>query len=197
MQAIVIKSIPFEDTGRILTLFTESQGLLSLIIKRIKENDFLLRNISSVLSLSEFHISKGRGDLYRLQDASLLDCFLEIRNDYEKLNHAGAMLKILQQTQEPEKPSPLLFFLLRSYLKNMKASTNPKALELSFYLKTLDHEGLFPHERELSPIAFTPSQWNLVQELCYVKSFARLAELNLAQDLISKLAEFVILCQNL
>lgn len=194
MEGIVLKSTPFEDSGRILTLYTEKEGLLNLIVRKVGQKDFSLRNILSVLSLSEFHIHKGSGDLFRLQDASLVDCFLEIRNQLEKLTLAGGMLRQVAKMQLPLKPSPLLFKLLKAYLIHMKSSTNPAPLYFSFSLKHLLHEGLFPHERELSPIPLTIEEWDLVLTLCSAKHFTSLSPLQIPETLKDKLNEFIDLC---
>lgn len=42
VEAIVLKSIPFQEKNRILTIFSKEEGLLSLIVKKISSPICLL-----------------------------------------------------------------------------------------------------------------------------------------------------------
>jgi len=190
MEGIVLKSTPFGDTGRIITIYTQDSGVVSAILRRIGQKNLTLQNATSVLSLSEFHLVKGKGDLYRFQDASLIDNFLELRNHFDKLTAAGNILKCIQKTQIPENPSPALYLLLKTYLYNMKTSENPENLYLSFQLKLLQYEGVFSPQREHSPVFFTQEEWELVKNLSFAKSFTNLSVLKTPKNFNKKLSGF-------
>lgn len=192
MEGIVLRSIPFEECSRIITLFTPAMGVCGVMMKEVGKKNLALLNITSVLSISEFQLSGGRSELYRLKDAALIDDFQAIRNDLAKLSAAGKMLKAVLKTQLPSNPSPTLYFLLRHYLEKMKSTTNPDNLYLSFYLKLLGHEGLFPAEQSLSPIPFSPEEWDTIATFRHCKSFDALSRLPSMNHLEKKLSELII-----
>lgn len=190
MQGIVLKSIPYQDKHRIITLFTESHGLLSVLLQNFSKSRFGMQNVSSTLSHGEFHLKKGRGDLYLFRDATLLDAFLPIRQDLEKLLFAGKLLKIIHKTQYPEKPSPLLFALLKNYLNKIKTSPPSEILLVSFYVKILSHEGLLPERLEEISFPFNEKEWKLLKELQTAKTFTALATLDFDKELFDKTEQF-------
>jgi len=171
MEAIVLSSLPYLETGRIITFFTDMGGILSAIIKKVNKKDSLLTNVLSPLSHSHLQLTKGKSDLYQIQDASLINPFLSIRNDLDKLSAAGKILKTLKKSQIPENPAPLLFLLTIAYLKRLESSPNPFAISLSFQGKILRYEGFFPQKEEDSPVPFEKEEWNTLSTLAFSKSF--------------------------
>jgi DNA repair protein RecO len=187
MEAIVLSSLPYQETGRILTLFTDKGGVLSAIIKRVNKKDSLLTNVLSPLSHSHLQLSKGNSDLYQIQDASLLNPFLQIRGNLDKLTAAGKLLKLLKKSQFPEKPSPILFALTISYLKRLESSINPASLAISFQGKILRHEGIFPENKEESAVPLEQEEWDILNTLSFSKSFEELENVKLPTLLPAKI----------
>jgi DNA repair protein RecO len=187
MEAIILSSLPYLETGRIITLFTNERGVLSAIIKRINKKDSLLTNVLSPLSHSHLELTKGRSDLYQIEDATLLNPFLQIRGNLDKLSAAGKILKTLKKSQIPEKPAPLLFALTIAYLKRLEFSPNPFSIALSFQGKSIRHEGLFPDTVKDSPIPFEKEEWEILSTLSFSKSFEEIENTKIPTLLQGKL----------
>jgi DNA repair protein RecO len=144
-EGVVLKAVLHKDQERIITIFTHDHGLMSLIVKRIQGRMML----TTPLCRAEFIYTKGRSDLYRLQDGSVIDSFLELRNHLHHLQAAGELAQAILHSQLPGKSSPKLYALLCAYLKNISLFPDPLPLTLSFRLKLLSHDGLL-HWDDLS-----------------------------------------------
>lgn len=205
-DGIVLKSIDYKDRHKIITVFTGDFGILSMMVKRVKNNV----NLTSPLSRIEFSASSGRGDLYHFKEGRTIDLFPELRERFSSIKSAGRILKLLLLSQFPEKPAPQLYALLLSYLKKLPA--NPTTIFYSFLLKLLSYEGglhLTPNcaacAKPLQTLSlcdgegfcsscaphtsllFMPSEWTELKALVSTRHFSTLSSLSLSEPLQAKL----------
>ena len=150
-EGIVLKAIPFKENDRILSLFTPDRGVMSLYVRGLSKKKPALVNLTTPLCRAEYHFRKGRSDLYRFIDGTILDLHLPMRRSYHHLEYAGKMLQAILKAQMPGKKSEGLYYLLISYLKKLSDLSFPETLWVSFELKLLKYEGLLAiHETCLS-----------------------------------------------
>lgn len=196
MEAIVLKSTPYQESGRVISLFTKTHGILSAIAPRIGKKNVSLTNILSPLSHSHFELTRGKSDLHKINDASLISSFLPIRENLDRLTAASSILQTLSKTQLPEKPATPLFNLLILYLTRLQTSKNPKALSLSFQIKLLRYDGLFPSKKEDSPILLKEEEWTSLISLGFLRSFEELETITTSDALLQKTKELLTLSLN-
>ncbi len=188
MDAIVLKATKYEDDGRILKIFTKEAGLVSVIVKKISKKGTYWQTLTSPLARGEFHLKQGNSALYTLSDASLTDPYLEIRENLDKLEAACTILRALLLSQHPEKASPALFHLTLVYLKKLKTFSTPALIALSFQMKLLNFEGLFPESKEELQETIGADEWVQLQCLCHTKTFDLLESIS-PSTLLKKTAE--------
>lgn len=145
-EGIVLKSIPYKDSDRILSVFTPDRGVISLYVGRISKSRPAMVNLTTPLCRAEFIFRKGRSDLHRFVDGTILDLNLKLRRSYQQLEYAGKMLNAILTSQMPGKSAPALYVLLTNYLKRLSDFPRLDALWASFQLKLLKHEGLLSIE---------------------------------------------------
>jgi hypothetical protein len=174
-EGIVLKAINHKDQERIITLFTRQHGLMSLIVKRIKNYMML----TTPLCHAEFIYTKGRSELYRFQDGTVIDGLIQLRNHLRHLQAAGDMVQAILQSQLPGKPSPKLYELLLACLKALPEFPDPLSLTLAFRLKLLAHEGVI-HQDQLSPD---------LKELIHARSFQKIRAIKVDQKLKFEISE--------
>lgn len=133
-----------EDDSRIVTLFSADYGLISVIMKRIRKNDYQKRTLSTSLTKGEYVLLPGKKDLYRFSDGHVIDAHIPFRNDWKKLQASIAMGNAILSSQWQGKPARAIYQLFTSYLKALTKSYDEKLIELSFLLKLLKHEGFLP-----------------------------------------------------
>lgn len=207
-EGIVLKAVPFKENDRILTLFTPDQGVMSLYVRGLSKKKPTLTNLATPLSRGEFVFRKGRSDLHKFLDGTILDLHLTLRKSYHHLEVGGRILQAIHHTQLPGKGSPSLYTLLASYLKKLGEATYPETLSASFHLKLLKHEGLLSLQDLCSacgkesatlisegesrcktcqgPLSFpfTPLDWKTLTALTHTRQFEPLLDLELSHSLL-------------
>jgi DNA repair protein RecO (recombination protein O) len=142
-NAIVLKTQPFEESGKMIILLTKDFGVQSAIVKAIPKERLDLIQATTPLFEGNYHLKKGRSDLYKIIEVTPIHYYHLLKQDFQRLTCATLMLKLIIKTQIKNKPIPLLYLLLSKYFQELEKSLKPKNLLLSFYLKFLRHEGLF------------------------------------------------------
>jgi len=141
-EGIVLKTLDYKESERIITLFTPHEGIISVIVKRLSKKKPHLINLTSPLCRAEVLYRRGKSDLCLFLDGTILDLNLPLRKSYSTLQLGGKMLRAISLSQFPGKPAPLLYKLLLFYLKELPDFPDPEILWASFQLKLLKHEGL-------------------------------------------------------
>lgn len=198
MEGIVLKAIDFRERQRIVTIFTPDEGLITVFISRISPKNPERINLSTPLTRADWQVKVRKNDLWSLQDASILDLHLPLRQNFDRLQAARLMIERVLKTQLPHKPAPKLYALFKTFLKSLTTTENPALLELTFALKLMRHEGLLSLsancsscEKNLSfhfafgenfctscappnATALTPDQWKQMMKLLSMRSFKNL-----------------------
>jgi DNA repair protein RecO (recombination protein O) len=141
-EAIVLKVIPFQDAHQIATLFTPDLGLCKAIGSYSRSPKNALFGCMTPLSHIEVIFRPSKSDLLKIETASLLNPHQELRKSYDLLQLGCSLISCITEFQFPNKPAPLLFNLLKSYLSLLLEARSPEAILASFQLKLLRHEGL-------------------------------------------------------
>lgn len=190
---LLLQAIPYLGQSKILKLFTPEQGLLSLLVKRTKNSA-----LTSPFCLAEWVYKKGNRDIYSFTDGSLLNGFLDLRDNYAVLSSAGSIAQDLLRTQLPGKRAPELFALSCSLFQQLPRFQHPEILPTLFRLKFLLLEGLISLERICAKCSepacsliqgesfcsshshgpsFYPEEWELLHILSSTRSYSLLKEL--------------------
>ena len=210
-EGIVLKATPYQESSRILSLFTKNSGIISVIAKRLSPKKSTLINLTTPLCRAEFIYRKGKSSLYRFIDGSILDLHLPLRQSYLNLKTASNLLNLVSASQLPEKPAPHLYQLLSLSLKKMPLFSDPSVLFSAFQLKLLKHEGLLSIGRvcnrcQQNPpkylhqgegicvqcekggrISFSEKEWQTLLDLLSVRSFEALTAIELSSHLQKKI----------
>lgn len=182
-EGLLLKAIPYLNDQKILKVLTPNDGLISLIAKKKHQKIFL-----DPFLLAQFVFRKGKSEIHTLLDCSLIDDLNEIRQNLETINAAASIAKDLLNTQLPGKSFPKLFALSCIYLQKIPKIKNLKALQASFKLKLLIHEGLlnladehfFSEENAINAqVQFLPKQFISIKILAMSKSLQEITAQNL------------------
>ena len=200
LEGVVLRSIPYKERDRILTLFTRESGVISLYVAGVSSKNTNKATLTSPLTRGEFLFKKGRGDLYRFIDGTILDLHLPLRKSYAHLDVAGKLLKALLNTQLPGKEAFPLYQLLLAFLNFLPKAKDPMTLYIAFQIKLLKYEGLLSLtslcqacDALASQIVegeslckecgggmrFEPSEWETLCMLFETQSFSTLKDLTL------------------
>ncbi|MFS8563609.1 MAG: DNA repair protein RecO [Rhabdochlamydiaceae bacterium] len=185
-EGIVLKTFDYKENERIVTVFTSHEGVIALIAKHIKNQNKIA--LTTPFCQAEFLFTKGKSDLCKLQDGTILNDHHFLRRSLPHLQAAAEMVKIVLKSQLPGKPAPQLYALLLACLSQLAHFTDTFTLIGSFYLKLLMHEGLLSWESShLFPFTVTDIEWNSLKQLALTRSFKEMHSMSLTPALIDKL----------
>jgi DNA repair protein RecO (recombination protein O) len=144
-SAIVLKSINWRDTSKIVTLFTREEGKISVIAKgarRLKSN---YQGILESINLLEviIYISASR-KLQILGQATLENTFKQIRAEYEKTGYAFALLELTDIFFKEGAVDAVFFDFLKTLFLEMEKIPDPKFILWYFLLKLSSYLGFRP-----------------------------------------------------
>lgn len=117
VRGVVIKEIPYKENDKIITLMTDTLGKISCMAKGAKKTNSPLLAPCQFLVCSEFVLYKGTS-FYHINSAEIVDTFYKLRTDYDKLEIAYHITKILNTLtyENQESDGTLSLFLNTIYL---------------------------------------------------------------------------------
>jgi DNA repair protein RecO (recombination protein O) len=200
-QGVILSTLNYQDYDLILTVFSSEKGLIKFFFKRGNSKKRRQGTSTDPLTCAEFIYSKGKGELLLCHEISTINAHLDIRKDLKFLETGCSLVREIQQTQFPEKPSQQLYQLLLRYLGHIPKMEHPENLEFSFKLKIMRHDGIFgitpfcttckaplkehviydresfcPSHAPTGSLLFDEEEANLLLVLAYCRSFSEIPD---------------------
>jgi DNA repair protein RecO (recombination protein O) len=100
-EAIILKTADQNETGRLLTVYSEKLGKINIQAKGVKKVESKLRGHIEAISYSQFILVEGKNSLI-LKDAFLLNQFLNIKKDLEGLKTAQKIADLIDEAMAGE-----------------------------------------------------------------------------------------------
>ena len=95
-EAIILKSADQNETGRLLTVYSEKLGKINVQAKGVKKVESKLRPHIEPISYVQLILVEGKNSLI-LKDAFLLDQFLNIKKELEKVKIAKEITNLIDE----------------------------------------------------------------------------------------------------
>ncbi len=116
--ALVLGAIRWRESSRIVHLFSEDYGYLSVVAKGALRPKSPFRGALETLNLVEIVATTKTGrDLHTLTAATLVNGYQHIRNDLAKTAAAFAAAELVQQLLKSHEPIPAFFNYITEWLK--------------------------------------------------------------------------------
>ncbi|MCB2183158.1 MAG: DNA repair protein RecO [Desulfobulbaceae bacterium] len=142
-KAIVLKVIDYGESDKIITFYTESHGKLKAIAKGAKRSKKRFMNKLEFFSLLDITVAVGRrSSLHRIDQATLLDPFLPLREYYQRYTGAMVVCELIDQWTRENDSDEKLFQLLCKVLASLSLSKDIADTVIFFTIKMLDLLGL-------------------------------------------------------
>ncbi len=145
-EAIILKSMKFRETSKILTLYTKKYGTIKVIAKGARglKSRFYgsLEPINYILIVFYY---KEKKDLYLISQADICNYFKQIKNDLEKYSLTSIVFEIILRSEFAENSNPFLFNSVIQFLKSLdQATSHYENYFFWFLLKFLQTHGFKP-----------------------------------------------------
>jgi DNA repair protein RecO (recombination protein O) len=143
--AIVVRTVDYGESDRVVTLLSRDRGKLSAIARGARKSRRRFGAGLGLFGIGEAGLSGRPGaELETLESFDVTRGFPHLPLDVAKLAHASYACELSRELVPPHQPEPALFDLLVALLAHLDAET-PRAETLRvFELKVLETVGLRP-----------------------------------------------------
>jgi len=141
-QAISLKTAPFAEADKLVTLFTREHGKIRAIAKGARRVPSRLGGRVETFTHAEYFIAKGRS-LDIISQCQVIETFQRIRQSPECLPAGLYMLKLVDSGTVEGQHHPELFELLLKSLYRLKQERNARKVAKDFEREFVVLEGIF------------------------------------------------------
>jgi len=141
--AIILRSQPFQERDRLVTMLTENHGKITGVAKGAIHS----RRYGGSLDLfacSHIRWKETQGEMVRIEEANVRRDFLQVREKLENISAAGHFVDLSQRLTEDRHAARDVFLLLAHYLKLLEENTATFEIVRSFEIKLLERLGWAP-----------------------------------------------------
>ncbi len=134
IEAIVLKSLDYKDSSKILYLYTDS-GLQSIIAHGVKKMNNINRALSQNGNLIKVSFSKG--SFPSLKEGEMLNDFPNIKQDVLSYTYLNHIMELVNNTISEDSDHPKMFSFLKRLFSLYNDFQDPEILSFIFELKLL------------------------------------------------------------
>lgn len=179
--AFVLKTQDYRDTSLLGDFYTRDFGRVRGVVKGVRDSRARFGSTLEPFSLNEilFYRRRRGGDLHLVTQVELVDLFVPVREDLERLAAASYCIELLAELVEAESDAPEIFDLLHDTLRFLSGGASPRRAARIFEVKLMDALGLMPEIKSCvrcraeapEPAFFNPAFGGIVCQNCR-KSFS-------------------------
>ncbi|MFP3357651.1 DNA repair protein RecO [Planococcus citreus] len=158
LEAIVIRTRPYGENNKIVTLFTKEAGKITCMARGAKKPASRLAAITQPFTHGVFSIYKGRG-MGTLQAGDQLESLRYIREDIMATAYASYVTELIDRLTEQDEPQPAIYDMLYQALHAIADGYDPEAITLFVEWKMLRVAGLTPTLHECANCGATEGEF--------------------------------------
>ena len=130
-RAFLLRSVNYRESDRILTLFLENTGKISALAKGARKSWRRYGGALELFSLFEVSIVKNRGNLWRLEEASLLSAHSELARDLSRMSAASFVLELARELTPENEPQSSVFQLIDKAFRILEDASGERARQIA------------------------------------------------------------------
>lgn len=140
-KGIVLKSMDYKEKDKILWIFTEEFGKISVLCKGARSPRFKYQSMMRPIIFAEFLLYKGKS-LYNLNEGTLIHGFSDITTSLELLTYASYYLEMADIVTIDEEVQPYLYRNLVTALYILESNAiDPEVITLVYEIKLITLTG--------------------------------------------------------
>ncbi len=140
-KGIVLGSRAFDETGKLVTLFTNDYGKIRVLAKGAKRLNSKFGGRMETFSLLELLIAKGR-NIDILSQCETIDSFQKLREKAETIALGLYFIRVVDLALVERQKNVDLFKLLALSLRKLKEGIDSRTVEKFFEVNFLRVEGI-------------------------------------------------------
>jgi DNA repair protein RecO (recombination protein O) len=166
-EGIVLRTYKLGEADRIIVLLTPDKGMVRAVAKGVRKTKSKFGSRLEQTSHIAIQLHIGRSELALITQVETITYFRKIRDDFQRLAKANALLEVIDQIALPDEPAPEMHTMLLRALQSLDNTDSP-LLVPSFFLKIMALEGTEPQVNhcvlcaETDLVSFSPSEGGLL-----------------------------------
>ena len=145
IKAIVIREVKYGEADKLLNILTRDHGLLTVTAKRASRPKSNMLYSTSPVTFTEFELSGTEARRFYVNKASVIEAFMNIKNDVELLTYAAHLCDLVLDTAKDIEESREIYSLLLYTLNKLnEEGSDPRLIVHTFELKLLFILGFTP-----------------------------------------------------
>lgn len=179
-EGIVLKGMKYQETSKILTIYTKGLGKISVMAKGANRPKSTLIANTQPFSYNEFQLTHGR-NFYYISQADIIDSFYEIRENMERVSYGFYILELIDKSVPDEEANKKIFLLLEKTLRILaQTQNNYLKLVAAFGLKHISFLGYRPYingcvvcgNNQGKGFKFSNTEGGIICDNCYTKDYS-------------------------
>lgn len=158
MEGFVLKSIPYGETNKIVTIYTKEAGKITAMARGAKKPASRLSAITQTFTHGYFLIRSTRG-MGALEQGELISSVRHIRSDLETTAYAGLIVELIDRLTETGEPEGGVYRLLEAAFHAMEEGYDAEAISLFVQWKMLPVAGIHPILHECASCGATEGEF--------------------------------------
>lgn len=147
-EGFVLTRHNFGEADRLLSLYTQNNGKISLIAKGVRRPKSKKRGHIEVFAYVKFQAIKGNG-IDIMTEAEVVDDFIEIRQSLKKVSLAYYISEVVSKVTHDSESNTELFNLIYLTFIKLKKTKRLRDLRRDFVCKLLVLMGYWPHDKSI------------------------------------------------
>lgn len=141
IDGIVISSMPFKESSKIINIFTPDKGIIGCIAKGAKSIKSKLRIPSEKFAYGTFHIYYKENGLSTLIDADIKNYFINIKSDILKVSYLTYICDLSSNVYK-ECNNNEVYYLMENAILKIEEGMNPKIITNILEVQFLEYMGI-------------------------------------------------------
>jgi DNA repair protein RecO (recombination protein O) len=143
-RALLLRSVDYRDSDRIVTLLTEEYGKISALARGARKSQRRFGGALQPYVLMNAHFRPGRGELAHLERVSVDRSFHEILRSLEAIGAAGAAMAVIRERVPDHEPERAVFDAAVRFLSALNEGAPAEEALLCLQIRALALLGFAP-----------------------------------------------------
>jgi len=139
-KGIVIRTLKYRETSKILEVFTESNGVVSLIAKGVRKQPKLLGIFEPLNVVFVSYYKRKTQELHLLSKMETISTYHQFLKSQDRLFAGLLILELIRETQPIENPNKYLFDLTINCLEYIKSSETSPFITVIYFIVKLSQD---------------------------------------------------------
>ena len=140
-DGIVVSSIPFKESSRIINILTKDMGIVGCIVKGCKSLKSKLRLPSEKFAYGTFHFYYKENGLSTLIEADIKNYFINIKSDIVKISYMSYLCELAINVYKESNNNEVYDILISALLK-IEDNFDPKIITNIVEIQYLSYIGI-------------------------------------------------------